>query len=123
MNNQSILIVEDEIILARLMEMTLKAKGFNIVGRVSTAEDAINATRTLLPDLILMDIFIKGEINGIEAIDTIRKFANPSVIYVTGNSDDFTKEEANQKGHSGYLVKPLKAGVLIQAVEQAFFNP
>ena|SRR5580698_9973154 len=119
MNNKSILIVEDEVLLARLMEMMLQAKGYNIIGRASTAEEAINTCRNNSPDLVLMDIFIKGNMNGIEAISTIRKFANPSVIYVTGNSDPVTLEEANKTGHSAFLIKPVDANTLVHAVQTA----
>jgi two-component system, response regulator PdtaR len=119
MNNKSILIVEDEVLLARLMEMMLQAKGYNIIGRATTAEEAINTCRNNSPDLVLMDIFIKGSMNGIEAISTIRKFANPSVIYVTGNSDPVTLEEANKTGHSAFLIKPVDANTLVHAVQTA----
>lgn len=117
---QSILIVEDEVILARLMEMMLLSKGYKVVGRVSSAEEAINACKNQLPDLVLMDIFIKGNMNGIEAVNTIRQFANPAIIYVTGNSDVFTQEQANETKPSGYLVKPVNANTLFHAVQQAF---
>jgi two-component system, response regulator PdtaR len=118
-NNKTILIVEDEVILARLMQMMLQSKGYNVVGSVSTAEDAINACRNQSPDLVLMDIFIRGEMNGIEAVNTIRQFSNPFVIYVTGNSDIFTKEQANDTKPSAYLIKPVNANTLFRAVQQA----
>jgi CheY-like chemotaxis protein len=117
--SQSILIVEDEVILARLMEMMLQSKGYTVVGRVSTAEEAINVCKNQLPDLVLMDIFIKGNMNGIEAVNTIRQFANPSIIYVTGNSDLFTQEQANETNPSGYLIKPVNANTLFRAVQDA----
>lgn len=102
------------------MEMMLRSKGYTVVGRVSTAEEAINVCRNQLPDLVLMDIFIKGNMNGIEAVNTIRQFANPAIIYVTGNSDLFTQQQANETNPSGYLIKPVNANTLFHAVQKAF---
>lgn len=90
MSDSTILIVEDERIVAKDLELRLKTLGYVIVGSVASGEEAVQLTAQLLPDLVIMDIRLNGELDGIEAADRIRKKHFIPVIYLTAHSDEET---------------------------------
>ncbi len=112
-----ILIVEDEFLLALLNQQIVENAGYNVVGSVTKGEDAIEFIRANKCDLILMDIFLEGDTDGITAVEHIRKFSKVPVIYVTGNSDPKAKERAAKTKFSSFLVKPVLPNDLIKAIE------
>jgi CheY-like chemotaxis protein len=87
MSKANILIVEDEQIIALDIQNSLEDSGYVVVGRADRGDDAIKKTGELQPDLILMDINIKGEMDGIEAAERIRTQFNLPVIFLTAFSD------------------------------------
>jgi len=102
-----VLIVEDEAITARDIEMQLTGFGFQVVGKSTTAAEAFHAIESAAPDLVLMDITIKGELDGISAAEIVRnRYALP-VIYLTAHTDKATLERAGRTDPFGYIVKPL----------------
>lgn len=115
---RNILIVEDEIILAMLNKQIVENAGYTVVGSVTKGEDAIEFVKENECDLILMDIFLEGDTDGISAVETIRKFSAVPVIYVTGNSDPLAKKRAKKTNYSSFLVKPVMPHDLINAIEQ-----
>jgi two-component system response regulator LytT len=87
----NVLVVEDESIVSKDIQHSLKKLGYNVVGAASTGEQAVAAWPwSTMPDIILMDIMLKGEMNGIEAADTIRKETNIPVIFLTAYADEST---------------------------------
>ena len=82
-----ILIVEDELIAAESLAFDLKSQGYQVVGIVDSGTKAISATANKKPDLILMDILLKGEIDGISASETIRDHFQIPVVYLTAYAD------------------------------------
>ena len=88
-----ILIVEDEGIGAMDLKYTLEAMGHEVVYIASRGEEAIEKSLEMLPDLVLMDIILKGDIDGITAAEELRKFDIP-FIYLTANSENATQERA-----------------------------
>jgi PAS domain S-box-containing protein len=114
-----ILIVEDERIVALDLGATLNYLGYTVTASVSTGEAAITESVRLRPDLVLMDIRLAGEIDGIQAAEAIRKQVDIPVIYLTAHSDDPTLARARNSGPFGYLVKPFKAPDLHCAIEIA----
>ncbi len=115
-----ILIVEDELLVAALAEECLKRDGYKIVGIASSGEDAIELTGKHKPDLIIMDIFLKGDIDGVETAEYINKHHSIPIIYVTGNTDSKTFERANNTRHYGYYEKPFSSKSLRKAVRETF---
>ncbi len=100
-----ILIVEDERITAKDIKKSLEKAGHLVLAIVSTGEDAIKFSEEYKPDIVLMDIKLEGEIDGIEAAETIRsKFAIP-VIYLTSYSDKSTVERAKKTHPSAFILK------------------
>ncbi len=115
-----ILLVEDEVVTAMLMEKQLEGVGYPVSEHVTTGEDAIICVKQNPPDLILMDIRLAGEMNGIKAASVIKsEFAIP-VIFISGYDDKAIREKAEKTGPLGYLVKPLKIGKLKMLIDTHF---
>lgn len=116
----SILIVEDELIVAESLALDLTRKGYAIAGIVSSGEEAIDAIGLMQPDLILMDIMLKGFLDGIETNKVIQHRASVPVIYITAFSDRATLDRAKQTGETlHYLVKPIRLKDLVKMIEFA----
>jgi CheY-like chemotaxis protein len=107
MLNSKILIVEDEIIVAEDLKQRLENLGYNIVGITAKGRDAIKKCRETRPDLILMDILLKGNIDGIKTAQIINKLFNVPFIYLTGNYDKAIFKRAETTKPSDYLTKPF----------------
>ncbi len=120
----SILIVEDELIVAESLALDLRRKGYAIAGIVSSGEEAIDAIRLMQPDLILMDIMLKGFLNGIETNKVIQHHASVPIIYITAFSDQATLARAKQAGETlHYLVKPIRLKDLVKMIEAVLTDP
>ena len=115
---KKILIVEDELIPAKLLKTILTRSNFEVVNISKNAEDAINSAKEKNPELILMDIRLQGDMDGIEAMHIIRQFSDVPVIYLTGNSDFQTKKRADETNSSGYFTKPYDNNELLKAVKE-----
>jgi len=117
----NVLIVEDEAITALEMQKILESWNYDISSIVSTGEDAIKEAKNSQPDLILMDIILKGRMDGLEAASKIKEFTDTPVLYITAlESVDLTRLK-NTKG-MGYLVKPISEGELRHNIEIAIYN-
>jgi two-component system, response regulator PdtaR len=103
----TIIIVEDEAIVAMENKMNLSNYGHQVVAIVSSAEAALKAFRENAPDLMLMDIKLKGVLDGIDVVNEIRKQSNVPIIFLTGNSDVKTRQRVNNISNSSYLLKPI----------------
>ncbi len=119
MDNYSILIVEDEAITALDVKNFLLGFGFNVVGIVSTGEEAIEQAERIRPDIILMDIVLAGKIDGIAASMTIKERYDIPVIYMTGNADIMTVNRARETAPYGYIVKPINRQNLYSTIDTA----
>jgi CheY-like chemotaxis protein len=103
-----ILIVEDEIIIAKEIQNSLRGLGYPSSTIVKSGEVAIKIVREIHPDLILMDIMLQGNIDGIQAAEHIRERFDVPIIYLTAYSDDKTLERAKKTEPSGYILKPFE---------------
>lgn len=122
MMNAKILIVDDEVVVAEAIRRQLRSLGYLVVGVVSTGTEAVQLAGEHRPDLILMDIKLKGPMDGIEAARTIQsRYAIP-VIYLTAFSDEETLERARPTLPLAYLIKPFVSSDLRAAVELALFR-
>jgi CheY-like chemotaxis protein len=102
-----IIVVEDEAIVAMATKMMLKGLAHEIISVVSLAEQVVQEINTHDVDLILMDIKLKGEMDGIHAAEEIRKFKNIPILFVTGNSDVKTRSRIDSISNSSVLQKPV----------------
>jgi len=119
MANAQILVVEDERIVASDIEKRLKKLGYNVLATVTSGEEAVDRAKKSLPDLVLMDIVLKGSMDGISAADKIHTLFNIPVIYLTAYADPDTLARAKKSEPYGYLIKPFEERELIAAVEIA----
>lgn len=121
MSRSRILIVEDEFFVAKDIEQMLKKCGYNPVKIVHTGEEAVYFAKELRPDLILMDIGLKGEIDGVEAANKILAYQIP-VVFITAYSDDKTLNRIKVSEPYGYVIKPFEIRELKVAVEIALYR-
>jgi PAS domain S-box-containing protein len=117
-----ILVVEDQRLVAADIENTLKKLGYVVVGNVSSGVEAISASDQLRPELVLMDVRLRGEIDGIHAADIIRDRFQVPVVYLTAYADEETIGRARQTRPFGYLVKPFNERELRATIEIAFYT-
>ncbi len=119
MNSERILIVEDESLIALNLEIILRKLGFIVTSMVTTGEDAIIHAQKEMPDLVLMDINLEAEMDGVEAAKWIySKFKIP-IVFVTAFSDSKLIERAKEAGSFGYLLKPFNKEELYAMIEMA----
>jgi signal transduction histidine kinase len=119
MAGEAILIVEDERIVARDIEKRLKKLGYHVVGAVASGEDAIRQARLALPDLVLMDIQLKGHLDGVQTAEQIHTDLDIPVIFLTAYADEETLQRAKVTEPFGYIVKPFDERDLHAAIEVA----
>lgn len=105
--SRSIMIVEDEALVALDLRNRLQTAGYRVPAMATTAEQAIISAQTHLPDLILMDIRLKGDVNGIEAAKSIRASVDVPVVFLTAHSDPDTLRAAQEASPFGYITKPF----------------
>lgn len=122
MTPATILVVEDEYLVALSMQRKLESMGYSVPDTVATGEEAIRQTEQLQPDLVLMDIMLAGQLDGIAAADTIRQRYNIPIIYLTAYSDDDTLRRAKITEPFGYLLKPFAGKELQTAIEMALYK-
>jgi PAS domain S-box-containing protein len=117
-----VLIVDDEVVVAEDIRRQLRSLGYTVVGVASSGADAIRLGGEHRPDLVLMDIKLKGSMDGIEAARSIHERFDIPVIYLTAFSDDETLERARHTLPLAYLIKPFVSTDLRAAVELALFR-
>ncbi|MGD2072953.1 MAG: PAS domain S-box protein, partial [Candidatus Thorarchaeota archaeon] len=117
-----ILIVEDETIVAQDIRDHLENIGYEVCGIVSSGNQAIKKTKKLRPDLVLMDIVLKGDMDGIEAAEHIRSTYDIPIVYLTAYSDDETLQRAITTYPYGYLLKPFEEKELQITLEMALYR-
>ena len=118
-SKKQILVVEDEKIVALDIKGMLSRLGFDVLDIVSTGEKAIQMVTNKKPDLILMDIMLKGELDGINAAQHIIKHYNIPIIFLTAHSDQETKQRACTVNPHGYLLKPFNEKQLNHTIKTA----
>jgi len=122
MSKIKILVVEDEIIIAMEIADRLSSMGYDVLRIVANGEMAINVVMQDKPDLILMDIMIQGDMDGIDTATKIRKFSDVPVIYLTANADEATLQRAKVSDAFGYLIKPFEEKELNTTIEMALYK-
>jgi diguanylate cyclase (GGDEF)-like protein/PAS domain S-box-containing protein len=122
MTQARILVVEDESIVAADIQDRLESLGYEVPATVASGEKAVEQAGALRPDLVLMDIRLKGRMDGVEAANQIRqRFAIP-VIYLTANADHTTVQRAKVTEPFGYVIKPFEERELHTTIEVALYK-
>src|SRR5688572_7698853 len=117
MPNPRIMVVEDERIVGLHLELMLKSFGYDVVANVANGEQALQTIEATLPDLVLMDINIEGEIDGIDTAARIPTSHQIPVVYLTSYSDESTLERARATKPYGYLLKPFSERELHASIQ------
>ncbi|HOO70857.1 MAG TPA: response regulator [Spirochaetota bacterium] len=116
---KKILLVEDEAITALDMANMLQKIGYEVAATIASGEEAVAKAIEMRPDLILMDIILSDEMDGIDATKKIKEQINVPVVYLTGNADSRTFQRAGETNHLGYLIKPVSRDNLKSVISTA----
>lgn len=115
----SVLVVEDQMVVALHIAHSLERLGYRIAGRARNAEDAVRLAAELAPDVVLMDIHLEGALDGVEAARRIRAEVDIPIVFLTAFADPATVERAVASSPFGYVVKPFRPGELRATIEIA----
>ncbi len=119
MNPTKVLVVEDEVIVAQDIAGRLKKLGYIVTATVASGEEAIEKAAENRPDIVLMDIVLKGEMDGVAAAQQIRTKVNVPTVFLTAYADETTLERAKITNPFGYIIKPFQQQDLRVAIEIA----
>ncbi|MGE5350815.1 MAG: response regulator [Acidobacteriota bacterium] len=122
MDKEKVLVVEDEAIVALDIKFRLKQLGYRIQGVVSNGDDCLKKIEENCPDLILMDIVIKGNYDGVTLASMIREKYNIPIIYLTSHSDEATIDRAKKTSPYGFIIKPFDLKDLRTTIEIALYK-
>jgi CheY-like chemotaxis protein len=119
MPQATILVVEDESITALAIQQSLRRQGYNVPGIAASGSEALGLVRTNPPDLVLMDIRLRGDLDGIETAKIIREQFNTPIVFLTASADASTLQRAKSADPFAYLLKPFEEAVLATTIEIA----
>jgi len=122
MEKYKVLIVEDELIIAEDIKDILEHASYEVIGMAASGKEAIQLVSEVMPDILLIDISIKGNMDGIQLANTIREQFNLPFIYITSYTNKSILERAKLTKPYGYIVKPYKEQDVLIAVELALSN-
>jgi two-component system, cell cycle sensor histidine kinase and response regulator CckA len=118
----AVMVVEDEQLIAKDIADTLTKLGYDVTGTVASAEACVESAANRRPDLVLMDIHLQGEVDGIEAARLLRERFDIPVVFLSAYADEGTVARAKQSAPLGYLLKPFRKSELRSAVEVGLFR-
>ncbi len=113
------LIVEDETLIAEELRERLARLGFSVIASVASADEGIAIATRERPDLVLMDIRLKGRKDGVQAAREIRKQVDVPIVYLTAYSDQLTVDRAKTSEHDGFILKPFRGRELQATIDVA----
>ncbi|HRX15486.1 MAG TPA: response regulator [Spirochaetota bacterium] len=117
-----IMIVEDEVILTMAIQQTLESAGFEVTPPVLSGEEAISRVQSDKPDLIVMDVTLQGELDGIETTELILKKHDIPVIITTAHSDPSMTDRISKCGSRGFLLKPVNFKEMVGLIRDILDN-
>jgi len=121
-NKNTIIVVDDEVIIAIGLEERLTEMGYDVVGVVHSGEEAVEKAMSLRPDLILMDIMLPGNLDGISAAKIVKARWDIPVVFLSAFSEDKIIEKAKQAEPYGFIIKPFQVRELKAAIEVALYK-
>lgn len=122
MSKIKVLVVEDESIVSKDIQHSLKRLGYIVSGATATGEKSVDLAANEKPHIVLMDIMLKGDMNGIEAAEIIKREHKIPVIFLTAYADEATLEKAKITEPYGYIIKPFKEIDLHTSIEMALYK-
>lgn len=122
MTKANVLVVEDEFIVSKDIQSSLKKLGYQVIGAAPSGEKALELLEANQTDIVLMDIMLKGELNGIETAEIVKNQYSIPVIYLTAYADEATLSKAKVTEPYGYILKPFKEIDLHTSIEMALYK-
>jgi len=122
MGKTNVLVVEDESIVSKDIQHSLKKLGYNVVGAAATGEKALELANSEKPDIVLMDIMLKGDMTGIDTAAKIKEGLSIPIIFLTAYADESTLSKAKVTQPYGYIIKPFKEIDLHTSIEMALYK-
>ena len=122
MSKINVFVVEDESIVSKDIQHSLKKLGYNVVGSASSGDKAVELIASEQPDIVLMDIMLKGNMNGIEVAEIVKREMAIPVIFLTAYADESTLSKAKMSEPYGYILKPFKEIDLQTSIEMAVYK-
>ena len=122
MGKAKILITEDEFVVANDLRDSLKRMGYEVIGIAASGEKAIEKIKNKKPDLVLMDIILRGKMDGIEAAEKIKQLFDLPVVFLTAHADKHIVERAKATEPFAYLIKPAEDRQLETVIEMAMYK-
>lgn len=122
MKQVSVLIIEDDFLIAERIKAHLKDFGYHVVATIDNGIEAIQAFLQHKPDLVLMDIDLKGDLDGVDVAEEIKKTANTPIIYITGNESDHVFKRVKSTDPSSFIYKPIHPKMLHRNMELAILQ-
>ncbi len=119
-SNMRIMIVEDELLIQMVNKQMLENAGYMICCSTTSGEEAVPMALERKPHLIIMDIKLDGEMDGITAMEEIQKVINIPVLYVSGNSDEATMKRVQKTNMVDFIVKPVDYNLLMAKINDFF---
>lgn len=119
MSNTQIVVVEDEAIVAKNIELELISMGYAVAATAASGEEALQKVAQVHPDLVLMDIALKGSLDGVQTAEQIQERFDVPIIYLSAYADEQTLQRAKKTGPFGYLLKPYEEKELQTTIEIA----
>ena len=119
MDKKNVLIVEDDLIIQRLIQICLKNLGYDVCGNAVSGDEAVMYAQQTKPDFVLMDINLSGRIDGIEAAREIKAHSDARIIFLTAFSDEKIIERAKEIHPAGFILKPFSNNDLRVTLELA----
>lgn len=117
--NKKVIIVEDEMIIAQDIKLFVLSLGYDVINIFSKGESLLDKVIQEKPDLIIMDVFLNGQIDGIETAKRLKGLYEVPILFVTAHSDKGTMRNIERTGYYGYIIKPFKEYELKTAIEDA----
>ena len=115
----SVVIVEDDMLLSLVESRIIEKLGYTVIGKAQSGEQAIDMARQLKPDVIVMDMSLKGKMTGLEASEEIRRFSETPIIFLSGSAESDLIKSTKKLGNADYLVKPIKADDMLNPLKKA----
>lgn len=122
MDKIKVLVVDDERLVAIGIKDKLEKLGYDVVGMASSGEEAVEAVLEKKPDVVLMDIVLKGDMDGIETAQTIHSYNDTPIIYITAYADEKIIERAKITEPYGYILKPFKGSEINANIQMAIYK-
>jgi DNA-binding NarL/FixJ family response regulator len=119
---RSVLVVEDEAIIALDLACSIEALGYRVLGPASNHDDACRIARSEHPDLLLMDVTIQGDEDGIDTAREITHAIRAKLVFLTAHTDAATRDRANALKPDAFLTKPCSARQMQDVLDHAFAN-